>query len=105
MSCISGYGRNATMAVVVTSGLIAGGITAITTPSSADTATAPSVSVNRALKGDRLPQAGEKHEALPTSSTFIVPPSKSSHVPFGCDSTFSPIADPSSAGIYGRCFA
>lgn len=74
------------------------------------------VSVDRQYKGDRLPmhtatapsilqndfaalaltQAG----AQPRSETLIPP-----HVPFACDPSFSPVASPRLAYVYGRCLS
>ena len=55
-------------------------------------------SVNRALKGDRLPAAagpgrlGSPARALPRAQ-----------IPFGCEAAFSPIASPALAHIFRRC--
>jgi hypothetical protein len=64
----------------------------------------PSVTVNRALKGDRLPM----HEALnPTAWKTDFGPQADMNVPHeipvGCDPAFSPVASPRLAYIYGRC--
>lgn len=63
-----------------------------------------SPSVNRALKGDRLPLAtpgvSSRELGLP------VPPEPSrarDKAPVGCDSAFSPIAAPALANIFKRC--
>ena len=57
----------------------------------------PPVSVNRALKGDRLPtersdQSGSPVRTLPQA-----------RVPFGCEAAFSPISSPLLASIFRRC--
>lgn len=56
----------------------------------------PPVSVNRTLKGDRLPVALERQR-----------PSEQPHarMPFACDPAFSPIVAPAAANVYRRCMA
>ena len=78
------------------SGLIAGGICAITNPRTpqgavaAANANAASNSVDRTAKSDRLrPVLGVAH--LPT------------YRPVGCEPAFSPVADPVRARFFGRC--
>ncbi len=65
--------------------------------------TSPALSVNRTLKGDRLPltePAIETHElGLPIS------PAPRVKVPVGCDAAFSPISSPRLAGVFRRCMA
>lgn len=59
---------------------------------------APTISVNRALKGDRLPAAagpgrlGSPARALPRG-----------RIPLGCDGAFSPVSSPRLADIFRRC--
>ncbi len=65
------------------------------------TARTPAVSVNRALKGDRLmiaPQ-GRRELRQPLSSE------PSAEIPFACDPAFSPIFAPGSHNVYRRCMA
>lgn len=66
----------------------------------------PPVSVNRALKGDRLPAAqpaAQQHESgFPFSSTQS---QSRVRVPVGCDGAFSPISSPRLANIFRRCMA
>lgn len=90
------YGLNQTVAAIVVSCLIAGAVTMMTRPSSADAPGATSISVNRALKGNRLPLAKtprQKHDALPTPADRSAPTSMG-RPPLGCDPAFSPIVDP-----------
>ncbi len=66
----------------------------------------PSFTVNRALKGDRLPM----HEALNASAwqTEFGSQARASvphGIPVGCDPAFSPVASPRFAYIYGRCLS
>lgn len=66
----------------------------------------PAFTVNRALKGDRLPM----HEALNASSwqTEFGSQARASvphGIPVGCDPAFSPVASPRFAYIYGRCLS
>jgi hypothetical protein len=73
--------------------------------------TTPAVSVNRSLKGDRLPlfnsgvssSTGTQPAAWPGE---IRAPNRSQpheHIPVGCDPAFSPVSSPSAANVYGRC--
>ena len=75
------------------SGLIAGGICAITNPRTAQgavaAANAASNSVDRTAKSDRLRAVNVAH--LPT------------YRPVGCEPAFSPVADPVRARFFGRC--
>jgi len=75
----------------------------ITLPAAAPTragfsAPALTTSVNRALKGDRLPAAagpgrlGSPARALPRAQ-----------IPLGCEAAFSPISSPALAHIFRRC--
>lgn len=75
----------------------------------------PSVSgftVNREFKGDRLPF----HIALDPSmwqtdfnslkQSRLQSPSQTAHkIPFACDPSFSPVATPRLAYVYGRCMS
>ena len=66
----------------------------------------PSFTVNRALKGDRLPM----HEALNPSAFktefgALARMSVPHEIPVGCDPAFSPVASPRLALIYGRCLS
>ena len=57
MYCVSGVRLKNLAAALLLSGLIAGAICALTSPVTANNAAGVTVSVNRASKGDRLPQA------------------------------------------------
>ncbi len=73
--------------------------------------TVPTISVNRALKGDRLPVSN------PTSFTgpdwqyefgqFGLQPKAGprAQIPVGCERAFSPVATPMLANYYRRCMA
>jgi hypothetical protein len=69
-------------------------------------ATAP-VSVNRALKGDRLPLISDavnsavSRAVLQSQQRSQTPTS----IPVGCDAAFSPISSPSLAHVYRRCMS
>jgi hypothetical protein len=105
MRCVFGCGLNQTIAAVVAGCVIAGAVTTMTRPSSADSAVVASVSVNRALKGDRLLPAKaphQKRDAAPRSSKRTSPTS-SGRPPIGCDPAFSIIGDPSRALQAARC--
>lgn len=65
----------------------------------------PAISVNHALKGDRLPTANPtfvwQHELRPP-----VAPLQSQYrarVPLGCDNAFSPVSSPGLANVFRRC--
>ena len=61
-------------------------------------AKAPSFSVNRQFKGDRLPlQSARRGPSTQEQS------SKSDKIPVGCEGSFSPISSPRLAHILGRC--
>jgi hypothetical protein len=65
-------------------------------------ARAPSFSVNREFKGDRLPVSkapGVTQRGLSTQEQS----SKPAKIPVGCEGAFSPISSPRLAHILGRC--
>ena len=65
-------------------------------------AKAPSFSVNRQFKGDRLPVASAPNVAgrgLSTQEQSMKP----RKIPVGCEGSFSPISSPRLAHIVGRC--
>lgn len=82
------YNLKGTIAAVILSCFIAGGVSAMTSP--AATKAQQTNSINRTNKGDRLPSAV-------TSRTPV------KLMPLGCDSVFSPIVDPTRAHVYKRC--
>jgi hypothetical protein len=72
----------------------------------------PAVSVNRTLKGDRLPTANSAILDVPEGQTqFARQPSAETRAPtpFACDPAFSLIRSPNSppagANVYRRCMA
>ena len=81
--------------------LIAGAITALTSPVSADNAAGITISVNRTSKGNRLPIAPIDQ---PTRHDSNEKPT-SNHIPLGCEPAFSPFADPTRAHLLTHCLA
>jgi hypothetical protein len=72
----------------------------------------PAVSVNRTLKGDRLPTANSAILDVPDGQTrFAGQPSTETRAqtPFACDPAFSlirsPDSPPAGANVYRRCMA
>ena len=65
-------------------------------------AKAPSFSVNRQFKGDRLPVASAPNVAGRGLSTQEQS-TKPRKIPAGCEGSFSPISSPRLAHIVGRC--
>lgn len=64
----------------------------------------PAVSVDRTLKGDRLPLPSEINSALSRNDPSPQQQSQQpGEIPDGCDASFSPITAPLLAHIYGRC--
>lgn len=66
----------------------------------------PAVSVNRALKGDRLPLG--RPAILPPEPQLpgrFEPSQAHEKIPLGCDAAFSPISSPHVANIFRRCMA
>jgi hypothetical protein len=63
----------------------------------------PSVSVNHFQKGDRLPlfRSHAVQQGQPASGASQT----KGKVPFGCDSSFSPVTSPELATVYGRCMS
>ena len=70
----------------------------------------PAVSVNRTLKGDRLPIANSAILDVPDGQARFAQPSAETRAqtPFACDPAFSLIRSPNSAptvNVYRRCMA
>ena len=88
------------VAALLTSCFIAGIITALTSPVTASNAV-PAVSVNRILKGDRLPVAPvtktKQHDSTPAEKPVRKP------AMVGCETAFSPFAEPTRAHIISHC--
>jgi hypothetical protein len=71
---------------------------------------APAFSVNRALKGDRLPlfhPLVDQRSDPPAAARRDLPGpdglQTQRKVPLGCDPAFSPVSAPSLSTLYGRC--
>ena len=94
-------------AALLLSGMIAGAICALTSPVTANNATGVTVSVNRAGKGDRLPQATTvtpaRHDSI--SSKKPAPSQKPNRTLIGCETAFSPVTHPANANILTHCAA
>jgi hypothetical protein len=70
------------------------------------TGAAPAVSVDRSLKGDRLPLSHPAISYMPDwQAEFDIRPRTQprAQIPLGCDPVFSPIQAPAAANVYGRC--
>ncbi|HEX4409496.1 MAG TPA: hypothetical protein VH206_12045 [Xanthobacteraceae bacterium] len=67
------------------------------------------VSVDRTLKGDRLPLASEINSAVsrnePKNDILKERATTPQEIPFACDASFSPISAPHLALVYGRCLS
>ena len=94
-------------AALLLSGLIAGAICVLTSPVTANNAAGVTVSVNRASKGDRLPQATTvtpaRHDSI--SSKKPAPSQPPNRTLIGCETAFSPVAHPANANILTHCAA
>ena len=100
MRSVSGIRFKHVVAALLTSCFIAGIITALTSPVTASNAV-PAVSVNRILKGDRLPVApvtkAKQHDSAPAEKAVRKP------AMVGCEPAFSPFAEPTRAHIISHC--
>jgi hypothetical protein len=66
---------------------------------------APAMTVNRAMKGDRLPLVPPA-AFTPDQGNRVVPQSQpQAQMPFACDAAFSTIQVRRSANVYRRCMA
>ena len=63
----------------------------------------PAMTVNHFRKGDRMPlfRSGAVRQEQPGPSGLLT----QRKVPFGCDSSFSPVVSPELASVYGRCMS
>ena len=79
--------------------LVASFVTFPSLPSAGLASFTPAVSVNRTLKGDRLPleRVANKTEAPSAFQTLR------NTIPMGCDRAFSPISSPQLANVFRRC--
>jgi len=111
MRYISGERLKRVSAALLLSGLIAGAVCALTSPVTADNATTVTISVNRASKGDRLPQTPrleptrrpDRHDS--NSIENRSPSRTPRQTPIGCESAFSPVAHPGRSDILTFCAA
>jgi hypothetical protein len=62
----------------------------------------PSFSVNRELKGDRLPISNVSPAATRSGSS-VEQSETPDQIPVGCEESFSPISAPQFAHVFGRC--
>jgi hypothetical protein len=62
----------------------------------------PSFSVNRELRGDRLPISNVSPAATRSGSS-VDQSETPDQIPVGCDGSFSPISAPQFAHVFGRC--
>jgi hypothetical protein len=62
----------------------------------------PSFSVNRELKGDRLPISNIT-PAASRSGSNVERSDRPDQIPVGCEGSFSPISAPQLAYVFGRC--
>jgi len=69
----------------------------------ADQTAAPTVTVNRAMKGDRLPLVPPA-VFTPAQGNRAMPQPQA-QIPFACDAAFSTIQVPRAVNIYGRCLS
>jgi len=79
----------------------AGVITTLVSPSSADKAAVIAISVNRTTKGDRLsrPPIAQPNEQDGISTKRPI----AKRAPHGCESAFSPLADPTRGRLLTHC--
>ena len=101
MLCTSSYCFKKTVAAVLLSCFIAGGVSAMTNPAVIERNETITISVIRTQKGDRLLQASIAHPP-PNDPEISASPRR---VPFGCEPAFSAVAAPQFAHIFGQCMA
>jgi hypothetical protein len=97
------FGRDLlTRIVAVLSGLlVASFVTFPSFPSAGLHVFTPALSVDRTLKGDRLPlEPSAENAAAPSASQTL-----RDKIPIGCDRAFSPISAPRLANVFRRCAA
>ncbi|MFY9879652.1 MAG: hypothetical protein WAK39_09655 [Pseudolabrys sp.] len=96
----SGFSFKGIAGALLLSCFIAGVVTALTSPVTAKNA-APTVSVNRIIKGDRLPPVPATKPKQHGSTPAETPVRKPTLV--GCEPAFSPFAEPSRGHILSHC--
>ncbi len=70
----------------------------------ADLQAGSAFSVNRELKGDRLPLSSDTNPVRSQNESYSSRGVRTpSDIPVGCDSSFSPISAPQLATVFGRC--
>jgi hypothetical protein len=95
------FAPKAAVAIPLLGCLIAGAFTAATsTADAARSERAEAQSVNRTVKGDRLPLPAKFAAATPSSLVTNM-----RRPPVGCDPAFSRAADPARAHVFGRCLS
>jgi hypothetical protein len=97
------FGRGSFVRIVaVLSGLlIASFVTFASFPSAGFRVFTPPPSVDRTLKGDRLPLDPSAEKAVAPSASQTL----RDKIPIGCERAFSPISAPRLADIFRRCAA
>lgn len=96
------YGFKEIAAAIVLSSFIAGGVGAMTGPARPATGKSVASSVNRTLKGDRLPSTPTAKRSTQNSTSIETKPLQT-RAPLGCDPAFSAVADPARGHIFRRC--
>lgn len=94
--------------LIVFAGLVfmtAGALATVTARNDRGGGHAALVSVDRANKGDRLPDALSPKTHANRSLVTTTPQTPPQQSPLGCDAAFSSLADPTRAHIYKRCMA
>jgi hypothetical protein len=101
--CSFTFGLKETVAAVVLSCFVAGGVSAMTYPAVSAAAENDAISVNRTLKDDRLPQTAQTHQHPGHKGASEIIPASRKRAPLGCDPAFSPVVEPALAHIFKRC--
>lgn len=94
--------RKSISAACLLSALIAGAISTLASPVTADKATAVTISVNRATKGDRQPFAPPTAQPSQYDSISTGKPTPERAL-LGCERAFSPLVEPKRAHILRYC--
>ena len=97
------YGLKEIVAAAALSCFVAGGVCAMTGPAVTGAAGSETISVNRALKGDRTPFAALNVKHPKNTSSTQMAPATPNRAPLGCDPAFSPVVEPAMAHIFKRC--
>ena len=83
-------------------------LTNVPSAGSSGLARTPPVSVDRTLKGDRLPSPNSAVLYIPDwqyEFGVLSPAKPHAQIPLGCDPAFSPIFAPAASNVYRRCMA